>query len=52
MSLIEEYRRKLSLLQTENMNLLAEIAEAENKLSNLKKEAIDIYEKIDNVLDK
>lgn len=51
MSIIDEYRRKLSVLQTENMNLMSDIADVEKRLSELKKQVTKLYEQIDEVLD-
>jgi chromosome segregation ATPase len=51
MSAIDEYRRKLSQLAVEHMKILGEIADTEKRLSELKKEIREGYEKIDNILD-
>lgn len=51
MSVIDDYRRKLSSLAAEHINLLGDIADAESRLNRLKKEVTESYEKIDDILD-
>lgn len=52
MSLIDEYRRRLAEIATTATVILGIIADAESRLDNLKKEVKDIYEKLDESLDK
>lgn len=51
MSIIDEYRRKLSEKAIEAMNILGVIANAEVRLTALKKEMTKIYKEIDDALD-
>ena len=52
MSVIDEYRRKLTLISFDAMSILGIIADAEARLEGLKEEVKAISEQIDNVLDK
>ena len=52
MNAIDEYRRKLAELATETTVILGAIADAENRLSEVKKKVTKIYEEIDCILDK
>ena len=51
MSVIDEYRRKLSELAMEATVILGSIADAEKRLADVKKKVTEIYEKIDDKLD-
>lgn len=51
MSAIDDYRRRLGQLAAEHINLLSDIADTEERLSELKKEVTRAYERIDNILD-
>ena len=51
MRIIEDFRRKLSLYQVEITNLLGVIADAENRISELKREVKKLYEQNDEILD-
>ena len=52
MNAIDEYRRKLAELATETTVILGAIADAETRLSEIKKNVTEIYEELDNRLDK
>jgi flagellar motility protein MotE (MotC chaperone) len=55
MNILDEYRRKLSLLQTENMAFLGDLADTEKRMNEffneLKKKATKLYEEVDDILD-
>jgi hypothetical protein len=52
MSAITEYRRRLSELAGECIKILGDISDAEGRLEKVKKETLEIYEEIDENLDK
>jgi phage shock protein A len=52
MKALKEYRRRLAEIATESTVILGIIADAENRLNELKKEVKEIYEKADDILDK
>ena len=51
MNAIEEFRCKLSLFQCELLTLLGSIADAEQRLNDLKRNIVELYEENDNLLD-
>jgi len=51
MSVIDEYRRKLSEKATETTVILSNIADIEKRLAELKIEVTEIYEELDDILD-
>ena len=50
-AIIDEYRRRLAQIATTATVILGTIADAEERLNELKKETRQIYEKIDDILD-
>ena len=52
MSVLEEYRRRLAEIATTATVILGTIADAEERLNKLKNEVKEIYEKLDDYLDK
>jgi len=52
MSVLSEHRRILALKAAEIMQLLTDVNETEKTVSRLKNELTEMYEKIDNLLDK
>lgn len=52
MNAIDEYRRKLAELAIQTTVILSSIADAEGRLSEIKKKVTKIYEELDNKLDK
>jgi len=51
MSVIDEYRRRLSDIAAQATTILGNIADTEKRLGDLKNEVKKIYEEIDEVLD-
>ncbi len=52
MNAIDKYRQKLAEKAVEAMNILGTIADAEKRIKAVKDEVVQIYEQIDDALDK
>lgn len=50
--MLHQYRLRLSELAMEVVKVLSDISEAEQRLAKVKKETLELYEEIDENLDK